>query len=80
MISYNETKSDKTFKCHIWESLSINHNSFSTKVINRFLICSMPSSYKSNITRALKQTYFTNYIPIRKIKAVHRQELEQRNI
>lgn len=44
--------------------------------MNRFQIYLTSSSYKSNIAKVLKQTYFTNYISIGKVKRVRKQEFE----
>lgn len=40
----------------------------------------MPDSYKSNIAKALKRTFYSNYMLIGKKRLIQRQELEQKDV
>ena len=57
---------------YIYDSQPTDPNSFFTKAATRFLVLTIPGSYKYNIARVMEQAYITSYLPIREIKIVNK--------
>ncbi len=80
LIGHSQARSDKILIGHIWDGLATDRNSSPAKTATSFLVITTPGSYQSNVAKTLKQTFYSNYIPIRKIRTVYRQESEQRDM
>lgn len=50
----------------------MNYKLFQTKTVIRFLVLTIFESYRSNITRALKQTFYISYVLTRKAETVYK--------
>lgn len=76
MIDYSQVGSEETFTDHIWDCLATERNFSSAKTTTRFLIITMPDGYQSNIAKTLEQTFYSSYVPILKLRIIHRYEME----
>ncbi len=80
MIGYSQARSEEILTGHIRDGLATDHNSSPAKTTTRFLVITTPGSYQSNVAKMLERTFYNSYVPIGKIRTVHRQELEQQNV
>ena len=76
MIGYSQAKSEKILTRHIQDGFAIFYNYFPTKTATRFLVITTPGCYRSNITKTLKQIFYSTYVPIEKVRQVHKSEFE----
>ncbi len=74
-IGHSQASNEETLTGHIR-----NGNSSPVKTATRFLVITMPGSYQSNVAKMLEQTFHSSYVPIGKIRTVHRQESEQQDV
>lgn len=65
---------------YIQKDLTGNRHSFLGKIVIRFLVIKMISSYQFNIAKMLEQTFHNSYILIGKIRIIYRQKSESRDI
>ncbi len=80
LIGHRQVKIEEILTGYIWDDLITNYNSSPAKTATRFLVITTPGSYQSNIAKMLEQTFHGSYVPIGKIKTIHRQESEQRDV
>lgn len=80
LIGDSQARSEEILTKYIQNGLLTDYNSSLAKTVTRFLIITVPSSYQSNIVKTLEQTFYSSYVLIGKVRTVHRQELEQREV
>ena len=73
-------KNDDALTGHVRDGLTTAPNSKSAQAASRFLVLTTPGSYKSNIAKALKRTFHSSYVPLRRKRAVQRLESKQRDV
>lgn len=72
MVRNSQVKSDKNLINHIWVDLATVFNLMSIKTISRFLVFIILDSYKLNIVKVLKHTFYSSYILVRKKNMIQR--------
>lgn len=65
---------------HVQASLVTSPKFILAQVASRFLILTTPGSYKSNVAKILKHTFYSSYIPYKRKKAIQKLKLEQKDI
>ena len=76
LISHSQAKNENVLMAHVRDSLATDPNSILAQIASRFLVLTMPSSYKSNIAKVLKCTFHSSYVPLGRKSVVQRLESE----
>ncbi len=72
LIGHSQARSEETLTGHIRDGLTTDRNSSPAKTATRFLVITTPGSYQSNVAKTLERTFHSSYVPIGKIRTVHR--------
>ena len=77
LIGHSQAKNNDALMGHVRDSLATAPNSTPAQAASRFLVLTTSGSYKSNVAKALKCTFHSNYLPLGRKRAVQRLESEQ---
>lgn len=70
LIKHGQPKNDKNLINHVWAGLATAPNFTPAKAASRFLIFTIPGSYKSNFAKALERIFYFNYMLIGEKKLI----------
>lgn len=72
MINHSQAKSDDTLTDHVGNRLATAPNSTLAQAASQFLVLTILGSYKSNIAKVLKCTFYSSYIPLKRKRVVQK--------